>query len=50
MAWPTASSRDNPEQLFVTALTGMLDLDSGELRYCNAGHDNPYLMHTVRRR
>lgn len=35
---------DNPEQLFVTVLAGVLDLDSGELRWCSAGHDAPYLL------
>jgi serine phosphatase RsbU (regulator of sigma subunit) len=38
-------SRDNPEMLFVTAFAGILDLDTGELAYCNAGHENPYLVH-----
>jgi adenylate cyclase len=38
-------SRDNPGNLFVTAFAAILDLDSGELRYCNAGHDNPYRLH-----
>jgi adenylate cyclase len=38
-------SRDNPEMLFVTAFAGILDLDTGELDYCNAGQENPYLMH-----
>ena len=38
-------SRDNPEMLFVTAFAGILDLETGELAYCNAGHENPYLMH-----
>jgi serine phosphatase RsbU (regulator of sigma subunit)/CHASE2 domain-containing sensor protein len=37
-------SRDNSEMLFVTAFVGILDLDTGELDYCNAGHENPYLM------
>jgi adenylate cyclase len=35
-------SRDNPEELFVTVFAAILDLDTGELDYCNAGHDNPY--------
>jgi serine phosphatase RsbU (regulator of sigma subunit) len=39
-------ARDNPEMLFVTAFAGVLDLDTGELGYCNAGHDNPYLVRT----
>jgi serine phosphatase RsbU (regulator of sigma subunit)/CHASE2 domain-containing sensor protein len=37
-------SRDNPEMLFVTAFAGILDLATGELAYCNAGHENPYLL------
>ncbi len=37
-------SRDNPEMLFVTAFAGILDLESGELAYCNAGHENPYVL------
>ena len=40
-------SRDNPEMLFVTAFAGILDLETGELDYCNAGHENPYLMHST---
>jgi len=35
-------SRDNPQNLFVSAFAAILDLHSGELAYCNAGHDNPY--------
>ena len=38
-------SRDNPGDLFVTAFAAILDLDSGLLHYCNAGHDNPYRLH-----
>lgn len=37
-------SRENPEAMFVTAFAGILDLRSGELAYCNAGHDNPYVL------
>ncbi len=40
-------SRDNPEMLFVTAFAGVLDLETGELVYCNAGHENPYLVDPV---
>ena len=36
-------SRDNPEMFFVTAFIGVLDLRTGELSYCNAGHDRPLL-------
>jgi serine phosphatase RsbU (regulator of sigma subunit) len=35
-------SRDNPGALFVTVFAGVLDLESGELAYCNAGHENPW--------
>lgn len=35
-------SRDNPEMLFVTVFAGILDLATGELAYCNAGHENPW--------
>jgi len=38
-------SRDNPEMLFVTAFAGVLDLETGDLAYCNAGHEDPYLVH-----
>jgi adenylate cyclase len=37
-------SRENPEMLFVTVFAAILDLESGELDYCNAGHENPYLL------
>ena len=36
-------ARDNPEQLFVTAFAGIIDLRSGVLEYSNAGHEPPYL-------
>jgi len=42
-------SRDNGEMLFVTAFAAVLDLDSGELAYCNAGHDNPYRLQPERK-
>lgn len=41
-------SRDNPGNLFVTAFAAILDLDSGRMHYCNAGHDNPYRLHASR--
>ena len=37
-------SRDNADMLFVAAFAAILDLDTGELDYCNAGHENPYLL------
>jgi len=36
-------SRDNPEMLFVTAFVGVLDLQTGKLIYCNAGHERPLI-------
>ncbi len=38
-------SRDNAQMLFVTAFAGILDLQSGEFDYCNAGHENPIRLH-----
>jgi serine phosphatase RsbU (regulator of sigma subunit) len=35
--------RDNPETFFVTVFAGTLHLDTGKLRYCNAGHEPPYV-------
>jgi serine phosphatase RsbU (regulator of sigma subunit)/CHASE2 domain-containing sensor protein len=37
-------SRDNAGMLFVTAFAATLDLDTGELVYCNAGHENPFVV------
>jgi len=37
-------SRDNPGLLFVTAFAMILDLVTGELAYCNAGHEDPFLL------
>jgi serine phosphatase RsbU (regulator of sigma subunit)/DNA-binding NarL/FixJ family response regulator len=34
---------EGQSDLFVTAFYGVLDPDSGELNYCNAGHDPPFL-------
>ncbi|MGE3772316.1 MAG: CHASE2 domain-containing protein [Gammaproteobacteria bacterium] len=36
-----AIAQDNPEFLFVTAVAGCVDLDSGALACANAGHDSP---------
>jgi serine phosphatase RsbU (regulator of sigma subunit)/CHASE2 domain-containing sensor protein len=37
-------SRDNPEMFFITAFAGILDVESGALDYCNAGHDDPVVL------
>jgi serine phosphatase RsbU (regulator of sigma subunit) len=41
-------SRDNPAALFVTVFAGVLDLRTGALDYCNAGHENPWLIRADR--
>lgn len=35
--------RNNESGMFVTLFLGILDLSTGLLRYCNAGHDRPVL-------
>jgi serine phosphatase RsbU (regulator of sigma subunit) len=35
---------ENAAAMFVTAFHGVLDLKSGALRYCNAGHNPPYVL------
>ena len=37
-------SSENAASMFVTAFHGVLDLATGALRYCNAGHNPPYLL------
>ena len=39
-----AISEGNDNNMFVTLFLGVLDMHSGHLRYCNAGHDAPYLL------
>jgi CHASE2 domain-containing sensor protein len=36
--------RDNPEALFVTCVAAVLDLATGTLELCNAGHERPYVV------
>ena len=37
-------SDGNESGMFCTAFLGILDLKSGELKYCNAGHNAPYII------
>lgn len=37
-------SEGNDNNMFVTLFIGVLDLQTGHLRYCNAGHDAPYIL------
>lgn len=37
-------ARDNAGQLFITLFAGILDLDSGALEWCNAGHEPALLL------
>jgi sigma-B regulation protein RsbU (phosphoserine phosphatase) len=37
-------SENNHQRMFVTLFIGVLDLSSGLLRYCNAGHEAPYMV------
>ena len=37
-------SRENPEQMFVTMVALIVDLRTGDIEYCNAGHEPPLLM------
>src|SRR5207302_1864112 len=34
----------NTACMFVTMFSGVLDIETGRLRYCNAGHNSPYLL------
>jgi serine phosphatase RsbU (regulator of sigma subunit) len=42
--------RDIPPNMFITCLYAILDLESGLLRYANAGHDLPYRRRSSSRR
>ena len=37
------SGDENPTNMFVTLFVGLVDLVSGRLRYCNAGHNPPVI-------
>lgn len=38
------SGEGNDQNMFVTLFLGVLDLSSGNLRYCNAGHNAPVML------
>ena len=40
-----ALSENNESNMFCTAFLGVLDLKTGVMRYCNAGHNAPVVMH-----
>ncbi|MBP5663310.1 MAG: SpoIIE family protein phosphatase, partial [Bacteroidales bacterium] len=39
-------SDNNPDCMFLTMFLGVIDLDSGILTYCNAGHNPPVWIHS----
>ena len=39
------SGEDNETGMFVTMFLGLIDLQTGALHFCNAGHNPPVLMH-----
>ena len=39
-----AACRNNKYNMFITMFIGVLDLPTGKLRYCNAGHDGPWVV------
>ena len=43
----TNLSEGNDNNMFVTLFVGVLDLTTGHLRYCNAGHDSPYIQNVL---
>ena len=42
------SGEGNDQSMFVTLFLGVLDLSTGELKYCNAGHNAPIQMSNVK--
>jgi len=36
--------QDNPNQMFVTFFAGIVYLKTGEMEFCNAGHNYPYIV------
>ncbi len=40
----TGICKNNPEMLFVTVWMGILEISTGIMRACNAGHEDPFIM------
>ena len=40
----TEMGRDNPEAFFVTLVAAVLDVNTGQLWYCSAGHEAPWIL------
>ena len=40
-----ALTENNENCMFVTFFVGILDMATGQLRYCNAGHEAPIVIH-----
>ena len=40
----TEMGRDNPEAFFVTLVAAVLDVNTGRLWYCSAGHEMPWIV------
>ena len=40
----TEMGRDNPEAFFVTLVAAVLDVNTGQLWYCSAGHEAPWVV------
>ena len=36
--------RENPNQMFITFIAGIVDLKNASMTYCNAGHNPPFLI------
>jgi CHASE2 domain-containing sensor protein/serine phosphatase RsbU (regulator of sigma subunit) len=41
--------RDNPEAFFVTLVAAVLDVNTGQLWYCSAGHEAPWVLRPAAR-
>lgn len=37
-------ARDNPEEMFATAVLGVINVETGHVAMCNAGHENPVVI------